>query len=99
MAEPKPAKKSETLEVRLPHAVKAAFMARCREDGRTASETVRRLIEGELQPAPATPRPSARRRWAQVLAAALAGLAVGGIAAPSLAHSTALGACAPAASR
>ena len=79
----RPAKKSESLEVRLPHATKAAFMAHCREEGLTASETMRRLIEGELT------RPAPRLRGWRLVAAALAGLAVGGVAAPSLAHSQA----------
>src|SRR6516165_12605562 len=80
-------KKSETLEIRLPYAAKTAFMARCRDEGRTASEVLRRLIEAEIEGAR---RPAARirlRAW-QVMAAAAAGLAVGAAAAPSLAHPT-----------
>ena len=93
-------KKGETLEVRLPHAVKTAFMAHCREEGRTASETVRRLIEGEMVPPPPAAASFPRLRWWQVVAAAMAGLAVGGAAAPSLAHPSAAhpsSACRPAA--
>jgi hypothetical protein len=75
-------KKSESLEVRLPFAVKAAFMTRCRDEGRTASELVRDFIEREI----AAPSSSARLRTWQILAAALIGLAVGAVAAPSLAH-------------
>jgi Ca2+-binding EF-hand superfamily protein len=41
-------KKTETLEVRLPHATKRAFMDRCREEGRSASEVVREMIDGYL---------------------------------------------------
>ncbi len=41
-------KKSETLEVRLPHRLKAAFMARCRAEGRSASEAVREMIKTHL---------------------------------------------------
>ncbi len=89
----RPAKKGETLEVRLPHTVKTAFMAHCRGEGLTASETVRRLIEGEMT-RPPPPHAFGLRAW-RLLAAALAGLAVGAVAAPSLAHS--VGACAPAA--
>jgi hypothetical protein len=74
-------KKSETLEIRLPHETKVAFMARCRDDGRTASEALRRFIEGELT----TPRRSRTALW-QALAAAAAGLAIGAVAAPSLAQ-------------
>ena len=83
----KPQKKSETLEIRLPYSTKTAFMARCRADGRTASEAVRRFIEREVDTGR---RPSRRVRWRgwQALAAALAGLAVGAIAAPTLAHPT-----------
>jgi hypothetical protein len=81
----RPPKKSETLEIRLPYSAKTAFMARCREDGLTASEALRRFIEQEIEGA-RPPRP--RLRWAQALAAALAGLALGAVAAPSLAHPT-----------
>ena len=84
----KPPKKSETLEIRVPYQTKAAFMARCRDDGRTASEAVRHFIEREIDG-------GARRRdrWAgwrlwHALAAAVAGLLVGALAAPSLAHPT-----------
>lgn len=84
MTRPKPPKKSETLEVRLPHAAKTAFMARCRAEGRSASEAVRGFIERELDGDVQAARP--RLRWRQLLAAALAGLAVGAAAAPSLAH-------------
>ncbi|HEX2562075.1 ribbon-helix-helix protein, CopG family [Phenylobacterium sp.] len=47
-------KKSENLEVRLPHALKQAFMARCRAEGRSASEVVRQMIEAHLA-RPASP--------------------------------------------
>lgn len=88
----RPPKKSETLEIRVPHQTKAAFMARCRREGLTASEAVRRYIEGEIGgKARATARGTAWR-FGQALAAALAGLLVGALAAPSLAHPTA---CAP----
>ena len=80
-------KKSETLEVRLPYSTKIAFMARCRASGRTASEAVRHFIEQDLGAKPLSSRRSRWRGW-QALAAALAGLAVGAIAAPSLAHPT-----------
>ncbi|HEY5413122.1 MAG TPA: EF-hand domain-containing protein [Caulobacteraceae bacterium] len=80
-------KKSETLEVRLPYSTKTAFMARCRVNGRTASEAVRHFIEQDID---TRPPPSRRSRWRgwQALAAALAGLAVGAVAAPTLAHPT-----------
>lgn len=73
-------KKSETLEIRLPHALKQAFMARCRSEGRSASEILRGFIEESL----AEPRKPARRlRWAAV---GLAAVSLGAIAAPSLAR-------------
>jgi len=73
-------KKSETLEIRLPHALKQAFMARCRDDGRSASEALR----GYIEQAVAEPRrPSRRLRWAAV---GLAAVSLGAVAAPSLAR-------------
>ena len=83
----KPPKKSEVLEVRLPYATKAAFMARCQATGRTASEVVRVCIDRELDgKAARTPRAHGFL-WRAVLAA-LAGLAVGAVAVPSLARPT-----------
>ncbi|SFK27519.1 EF-hand domain-containing protein [Caulobacter sp. UNC279MFTsu5.1] len=84
MSAGKPPKKSDMLEVRLPHATKVAFMARCRETRRTASEAVRVFIEQELDGRTGKPR-RPNLVW-RVLAAALAGLAVGAVAAPSLAR-------------
>ena len=86
-------KKSEVLEVRLPYETKTAFMARCREADRTASEVVRLFIDQELEGRAV--KPSVHRGFAwraplgRLLAAALAGLAVGAVAAPSLARPTA----------
>ena len=82
MTAPKPPKKSETLEVRLPHQTKLAFMTRCHDDGRTASQAVRAFIDTELGH-----RQRARhtRLW-HALVAAATGLALGAIAAPSLAR-------------
>lgn len=82
MTAPRTPKKSETLEVRLPHQTKTAFMARCRDDGQTASEAVRGFIEAELVTSARRPR---LRLW-QMMAAAAAGLALGAVAAPSLAR-------------
>ena len=42
------AKKSETLEVRIPHETKQAFLTACREDGTTASEVVRDQVQSYL---------------------------------------------------
>lgn len=61
-------KKSDTIEVRLPHAVKRAFMAHCRAEGRTASDVVRGFVEARLAEGPAAP--SALRRWFRPAAAA-----------------------------
>ena len=83
----KPLKKSETVEIRLPHATKTAFMARCRAEGRTASDAIRRFIDAELSQTPSTQR-SPRLGWRPLLAAAVAGLALGAVAAPSLAQSS-----------
>lgn len=87
----KPLKKSETVEIRLPHATKTAFMARCRAEGRTASDAIRRFIDAELSQTPSTqrsPRLAPRLGWRPLLAAAVAGLALGAVAAPSLAQSS-----------
>lgn len=78
---PRPPKKTETVEIRLPHETKAAFMARCRAEGRTASDAIRRFIETELD---RRPRGIDGRR--ALLAALLAVLALGAVAAPSLAQ-------------
>jgi len=84
MSAGKPPKKSEMLEVRLPYETKVAFMARCRETRRTASEAVRVFIDQELQGR--TARPGRSNLVWRVVAAAVAGLAVGAVAAPSLAR-------------
>ena len=64
----RPPKKSDTIEVRLPHAVKRAFMAQCRAEGRTASDVVRGFVEARLsREARAVP---ALRRWSRPIAAA-----------------------------
>ena len=78
----RPEKKSETLEVRLGHAAKTAFMARCRQDGVTASDAVRAFIEVQLAGGRSR-RPTVGLY--QVLAAAIAGLVIG-VAAPSVAQ-------------
>jgi hypothetical protein len=89
MTRPLSPKKSETLEIRLPHQTKTAFMARCQDEGRTASETVRRFIDGELHgAAPRRARPALWPALGQALAAAVAGLAIGAVAAPSLAQTS-----------
>jgi hypothetical protein len=77
---PRPPKKSETLEIRLPYPTKQAFMARCRHEGRSASEALRGFIEREID-GPA--RPSRPRHW---IAGALLAVAAGAVALPSLAR-------------
>ncbi|MFC7379412.1 hypothetical protein [Brevundimonas sp. GCM10030266] len=77
-------KKSETIEVRVPHGAKTAFAARCRENGVTVSEAVRAFMEREIG---ATPR-GKPRLW-HAAAALAAGLALGAVAAPSLAQTQA----------
>ena len=85
MTEPRKLKKSETLEIRIPYPTKVAFMARCRDDGRSASEALRAFIDGELDRRP-YPLPGGRRRpWRLIAGAALAA-AMGAIAVPSLAR-------------
>jgi hypothetical protein len=76
-------KKSETLEIRLPYPTKLAFMARCRDEGRSASEALRGFIDGQIDPARAT-RPA--RRGERLILGALVAAAVGAVALPSLAH-------------
>jgi hypothetical protein len=73
-------KKSETLEIRLPHPLKQAFMARCQGEGRSASEALRTFIE---QAVAAPRRPARLMRWAAV---GLAAVSLGAVAAPSLAR-------------
>lgn len=80
-------KKSETIEIRLSHEAKTAFMERCRLDRRTASEALRLFIDEQLDG-----RSNVRRRrspsWRIIVAGAI-GAALGlGVAAPSFAHAT-----------
>ena len=84
MAAIRPPKKSETIEVRLSHEAKAAFMERCRRDQLTASEAIRLFIDDQLAPRP-KPRQRRTAAW-RVVAAGLAGALLGlGAAAPSFA--------------
>ena len=86
MARAKFTKKNDSIEIRLPDEMKAAFREQCRKEGRTASDAVRSFIGEQLEP-----RTSARRRrrslW-RIGAAVAAGAALGGgLAAPSIAAS------------
>lgn len=84
MASIRPPKKSETIEVRLPHAAKTAFMERCRHEQLTASEAIRLFIDDQLAPRP-KPRQRRTAAW-RVVAAGVAGTLLGmGGAAPSFA--------------
>ncbi len=74
-------KKSETLEIRLPYPTKLAFMARCRDEGRSASEALRGFIDGHIEPTRST-----RRMPPRLIAGALIAAAVGAMALPSIAH-------------
>ena len=74
-------KKSETLEIRLPYPTKLAFMARCRDDGRSASEALRGFIDGEIGGKSAPSRMPAR-----LVVGALIAAVMGAVALPSLAH-------------
>ncbi len=51
MTEPRPPKKSETLEIRIPYPTKTAFMEKARAEGRAASEIVRERIDAYLNEA------------------------------------------------
>lgn len=85
MSEPRPSKKSETLEIRIPFPTKQAFMAHCRAEGRSASEELRGFIDQRLLNR--SPVRSARRLH-QIIAGALIAAAVGTAAAPALARAT-----------
>lgn len=55
------AKKSETLEVRIPYETKQAFLTACREDGTTASEVVRESVQTYLDERERPPIPEKRK--------------------------------------
>jgi Ca2+-binding EF-hand superfamily protein len=77
MNKPRPPKKTETIEVRLPHAVKRDFMARARSRGRTASAVLREFIDGYLAgDSPAKDRPMLKRIAKPAAATAVIGTVV-----------------------
>ena len=78
-------KKSESLEIRLPYPTKLAFMARCRDDGRSASDALRNFIEGYLVDEP-KPARTVFRGWRLVAAGSAAALMAAAAAAPTLAR-------------
>lgn len=79
----RPPKKSETIEIRLPHPDKVAFMARCRDEGRSASDALRGFIDTQIGAG------AARRfaRW-RIAAGAVMAAAAAAVAVPSLAHTS-----------
>ena len=83
-------KKSETLEIRLPFEAKTAFMARCREDGVSASVAVRGFIDVRIADAPVRRVVSPNRLpWLRLAAGLVATLTVGATALPALAATAA----------
>jgi hypothetical protein len=85
MREPAKLKKSESLEIRLPYPTKQAFMARCRDDGRSASDALRTFIDGYLVGEAKAAKP-AFRGWRLVAAGSAAALMAAAAAAPTLAR-------------
>ncbi|MBS0361610.1 MAG: hypothetical protein JSR98_09535, partial [Proteobacteria bacterium] len=81
----RPLKKSETIEIRLPYPTKLAFMARCKDEGRSASEALRGFIDGELEGRAGVGR-AAPRLAPKLVVGALIDAAMGAVALPSLAH-------------
>jgi antitoxin component of RelBE/YafQ-DinJ toxin-antitoxin module len=78
-------KKSETIEIRLSYEAKSAFARRCHEDGVSASEAIRTMIDGRI--ADRHDMPIARRAYRSTIAAIIAGMVLGaGVAVPALAH-------------
>jgi Ca2+-binding EF-hand superfamily protein len=100
----RPPKKSDMLEVRIPHETKRAFLEACREVGRTASEVVREFVDSYLSRAR---RRSSNHEWSVAMilnspvkrraalavgAGALGLVAMVGLTAPSTAQSDLSGA-------
>ena len=84
MASIKPPKKSESIEIRLSHEAKTAFMERCRDEQLTASEAIRLFIDDRLGQR-SNPRRRRAASW-RIVAAGIAGAVLGlGVAAPALA--------------
>jgi hypothetical protein len=88
MRGPQKLKKTETIELRLPHAMKEAFMARCRGSGRSASEALRGFIADYVEER--TPVRRGRRIATPARLAILAGALLGGaaLAEPSMARAS-----------
>jgi hypothetical protein len=88
MSQARPAKKSECLEIRLPYAAKDAFMEHCRQEGRSASESLRAYIDSQIEPPPPQPAVALPRRKGRLalILGAVAACGLAGAALPSLAH-------------
>ena len=56
-------KKSETIEVRLPHKVKSALMSKARSEGKSASEVIRHSIDSYLAEQPTEARSMLLALW------------------------------------
>jgi hypothetical protein len=82
----RPVKKSESLEIRIPYATKAAFMARCRTEGASASETLRGFIEAHLERDRPRASRGSRHTAVRVAAGLTAALGLAATALPSLAR-------------
>lgn len=76
MKKPRPPKKSESLEVRVPHGVKRAFMERARSRGRTASGVLRDFIEAYLAGASPEDRTMLKRLATPAAATAVIGAVI-----------------------
>lgn len=88
MREPTRLKKSESLEIRIPHPTKQAFMERCRRDGLSASEALRGFIERRIEEPPPVVRAGARKGL-RLAAGVVIAAAMGAVALPSLARPSA----------
>lgn len=85
MTDSRTPKKSETIEIRLSYQAKSAFVRRCRDDGVSASEAIRTLIDARM--ADRHDLPVARRARRDTIAAIITGMMLGaGVAVPALAH-------------
>jgi hypothetical protein len=69
-------KKSETLEVRIPHEVKDALMRKAHAEGRSASEVVRKFIDSYLAAHPKEARSMLIGFWKPAAVAGAAAIAI-----------------------
>jgi hypothetical protein len=73
-------KKSETLEVRIPHEVKDALMRKAQAEGRSASEVVRSFIESYLAGKPKEARSMLMTLWKPAAAIGALSISLIGVA-------------------